>query len=266
MSIIITAVVSVTIIGIICAIILNVASQLMFVKTDERITKLTEIMPGVNCGACGYPGCSSYAEALVNDNVSAALCTPGGVEVLNKISELLGVEAGAIEQKTAVIKCAGDFNTRQQDKIYLGIQSCGGAHMHFGGDNSCVYGCLGYGDCQKVCPASAVYLKEGLAHINHGLCTGCSLCVKACPKKLIAIEKSSIPVIIACSNTEKGAVTRKKCSSGCIACGKCVRECPVSAISMENNLAIIDYEKCNGCLNCVKSCVTKCITSLPFHR
>ena len=254
-----TAVFSVTIIGVICSLALCIASRLMHVKTDERITLLLESLPGVNCGVCGYPGCSGYAEALIKENAKTNLCTPGGSEVLAKISEILGVEAGSIEQKKAFISCSGDFNTRQQKMEYSGIQSCKGASQLFGGDNSCAFGCLGFGDCKIACPSSAVFIQDGLANIINYLCTGCGLCVKACPKFLISIEKANLPVLIACKNIEKGAVTRKKCSSGCIGCGKCVRECPQTAIVMEDNLAVINYEKCNGCGNCVAVCITKCI-------
>jgi RnfABCDGE-type electron transport complex B subunit len=260
MSVIITAVVSVTIIGVICAIILNVASQLMYVKVDTRITQLLEAMPGVNCGACGYPGCSGYAAALVEEGVSTDLCPPGGSALLEKISSILGVEAGNMEKKTAVVLCKGDKNAQQKKMEYKGLQSCEAAKVLFGGETACAFGCLGYGDCQAACPSDAICMEDGLARIISNLCTSCGLCVPACPKKIISMEKASIPVFIACKNIEKGAVVRKKCSSGCIACSKCVRECPDKAIVIENFLAKIDYEKCSGCGHCVEVCITKCIS------
>jgi len=261
-----TAVFFVTIIGVICSFVICIASRLMSVKTDERAALILESLPGVNCGVCGYPGCAGYAEALVAGNTKTNLCTPGGNEVLTKISEILGVEAGSMERKTAVILCSGDFNTRQQKMNYSGVQSCQGVNQLFGGDNSCVFGCLGFGDCITACPGSAIYIQDGLAHIIPNLCTGCGLCVKVCPKKLISIEKANIPVIVACKNIEKGAITRKKCTNGCIGCSKCVRECPQTAIVMEDNLAVINYDKCNSCGKCIEACVTKCIISRLSHR
>ena len=234
----------------------------MYVKVDERIAKLTEIMPGVNCGACGYPGCSAYAEALINENVDTNLCTPGGSSVLNKISSILGVEALAIEQKIAVISCCSDFNTRQKKMDYIGVQSCEAAKMLYSGDNACAFGCLGYGDCKLLCPSNAIYMENGLAHIIKELCTGCGLCVKVCPNKLISIENADIKVVVSCKNIEKGAAARKKCSCCCIACTKCVKECCQGAIVIEDNLAKIDYTKCDGCGKCVEVCVTKCIHKL----
>jgi len=253
------AVFSVSAIGAILAAILCIASKFMNVKVDERLSQLDEIMPGANCGACGFPGCSGFAKALLSGNAKPNECPPGGPDLVKKISAILGVEAESIEQKIAVVCCSGDRNVRQKKMEYFGLQSCEAAKTLFGGDNACANGCLGFGDCQVVCPSNAICMLDGLARIIYENCTGCNLCVKACPNRLISIEKAGIPVLIACKNTEKGAVTRKKCSSGCIACTKCVKECPDGAITIENNLAKIDYTKCSGCGKCVAVCMTKCI-------
>jgi len=260
MDTIFIAVISVTVIGAICAAVLCVASKFMHVKVDERVAQLSEIMPGVNCGVCGYPGCSGYAVALLSGGgVKANLCTPGGAGLVAKISAILGVEAESIVQKTAVVRCLGDANAQQKKMDYKGIQTCDAAKRLFGGEGACAFGCLGYGDCQIVCPTNAVCMENSLAHIKMDLCTGCGLCVKACPNNLITIENAGIPAAVLCKSIEKGGIVRKKCSSGCIACTKCVKECPDKAIVMEENLARIDYKKCSGCGRCVEVCVTKCI-------
>jgi Na+-translocating ferredoxin:NAD+ oxidoreductase RNF subunit RnfB len=262
MSVIITAVVSVTIIGVICAIILNVASQLMYVDVDEREAELLAIMPGANCGACGYPGCSGFAAALVNGEAKPNQCPPGGSELAAKICAILGVESASLEKKSAIVLCNGDNNAQQKKMKYEGIQSCEAAKPLYGGETACAFGCLGYGDCKTVCPVDAICMENGLAKIIANLCTGCKLCVKACPKNLIIIENANIPVFVACKNIEKGAIVRKKCTSGCIACTKCVKDCPQNAIEMKDNLAVIDYTKCNldhNCGKCAEVCVTKCV-------
>ncbi|MDR0502767.1 MAG: RnfABCDGE type electron transport complex subunit B [Treponema sp.] len=262
-----TTVFSVTAMGIICATVLCVASKLMYVKTDERVAKLIEALPGVNCGACGYPGCSGYAAALLSGGTSQInLCTPGGAEVMAKLSAILGVEAGSMEKKTAVVKCLGDCASQKKKMDYMGIQSCAGAKQLYGGEGACAFGCLGYGDCQKACPSGAICTEDDLARVIAGLCTGCGLCVKSCPNNLIAVENASLPgsaapVFVLCKNIEKGAVTRKKCAKGCIACGKCARECSAQAITMADNLAVINYGKCTGCGHCAQVCVSKCIQS-----
>ena len=256
MNTIFIAVFSLTTIGIICAAVLVVSSKLMYVKIDERVALLTDSLPGVNCGACGYPGCSGYAVAIANDDAKPNLCSPGGADTLKKISAILGVEAGTIEKKIAVIHCRGDLKAQQKKHEYRGIKTCEAAKRLYAGEGACAFGCMGYGDCKLVCPTHAVCLENGLATINTSLCTGCGLCVKVCPKNLISLEKADIKVAVLCTSIEKGAVVRKKCSNGCIGCSKCVRECPDAAIIMENNLAKIDYAKCTNCGHCAEICVT----------
>ncbi|WP_461257730.1 RnfABCDGE type electron transport complex subunit B [Treponema sp. R80B11-R83G3] len=257
MNMILIAIISVTAIGGICGIILAVASKLMYVKVDERVIQLQEILPGANCGACGYPGCSGYAQALSDGKAAINLCTPGGTGVLTKISAILGVEAGNIERKSAVIHCIGSAPFRIKKMEYKGVQTCVAAKQFFGGHTACTFGCLGYGDCKFACPSNAICVEDRLARVIPSLCTGCGLCVKTCPNKLIWIENSNIPVILACNNIEKGAVTRRKCKTGCIACGKCVRECKDNALVIIDNHAKIDYSKCTGCGHCAEVCVSK---------
>ena len=142
---------------------------------------------------------------------------------------------------------------------YKGIQTCMAAKQLFGGKGACAFGCIGYGDCQTVCPSGAICVEDGLARVNTILCTGCGLCVKACPRKLITVEESTIATAVLCKNVEKGAVARKKCSNTCLGCGKCARECPSGAIVVEESLARIDYETCTGCGHCAAICVTGAI-------
>ena len=260
MNAIIIAVFYVTSIGLISAIVICVASKLMYVKVDERVTQIRDCLPGANCGACGFKGCSDYAEALISEsNTKTNLCLPGGAAVSAQISAILGVEAGNVQQKYAVVHCRGDSNAQQKKMDYIGVQSCEAAKQLFGGEGACAFGCLGYGDCRKACPSNAVCIENSLARIDTRLCKGCGLCVKTCPNSLISIEDAGITVSVLCSNIEKGAFVRKKCSSGCISCSKCVRECPAEAITIEDNLAKIDQEKCTGCGHCAEICVTKCI-------
>ena len=254
------AVFSVTTIGVICAAVLSIASKLMYVEVDERLLELQECLAGANCGACGYAGCSGYAAALLSgEDIKSNLCTPGGAEAAAKISAILGVEVVSVERREAVVHCRGDCNSLQKKMDYKGVESCAGAKQLFGGEGSCAFGCLGYGDCRAVCPADAICIENDLARIDTRLCTGCGRCVKVCPNKLISIEYVNRTVFVLCKNIEKGALVRKKCTNGCIACGKCVRECEPGAIVIEDNLAVIDYAKCNGCGHCAEICVTKSI-------
>lgn len=254
------AIVYITIIGAACAVLLSVAAKVMYVAVDERITKLQDALPGTNCGACGFPGCSGYATALIEEpSTKSNLCPPGGAEAIAQISAVLGIESEAAVSKSAVIHCGGDAEARILKMDYKGIQTCYAAAQVFYGESACAYGCLGYGDCIAVCPVDAICLENGLARINTN-CTGCGLCVKACPTRIISINSGDIlKPVIACSNIEKAAAVRKKCTKCCFGCGRCLRECPEKAIVMENNLAKIDYDKCSNCKHCLEICPTKCI-------
>ncbi len=263
MTEILTAVIPVVIIGVICAAVLVVASKIMAVKEDERFPAVRECLPGANCGACGYAGCDGYAKALCEDSsVPTNLCIPGADGVAKQLSETLGVEFKDVVEQVAVVHCSGDCEHTTDKVDYQGIKSCSAAKLLYGGKGSCTYGCLGLGDCQKVCPNDAICIENGIARIKTPECVGCGLCAKACPNKLISLVADVERVVVACSNNDKGAVTRKVCSFGCIGCRKCERVCPLGAIKVVNNVAVIDYEKCENCPDfgiCAKSCATGCI-------
>ena len=245
--------------GFLCALVLAIASKVMAVKVDEDVARLRKILPGVNCGACGYSGCDSYAAALAHDGAKVNVCLPGGNTVSKEISEILGVAAEDVVPKTAFVHCGGDDRVRKRKMDYSGIRTCYAEKQLYGGQNACVFGCLGYGDCVAVCPEGAICVENGLARVDPRKCMGCGLCAKVCPNKVIFVEFKTTRVTVRCKNPEKGAIVRKKCSSGCIGCMKCVRECPEQAITANGNLAVIDYEKCVGCRTCADACVTKCI-------
>ena len=265
MSMILTAILYVTAIGAVCAGIICIFSKLLAVQVDERVEEIMGYMPGTNCGACGYPGCEGYVADLLADRaVKVNLCPPGGPELVRKLSELLGVEAEVITQKVAVVHCQGDRDTQQKKMEYSGIETCKAAKALFGGAGACAFGCLGYADCQVVCPKDAIRMENGLAQILFETCTGCGLCVKACPNNLITMEDNSVKTIVLCENREKGGIARKKCAKACISCRKCERECPAAAIVVKDNLAKIDPELCTGCGHCVEICITNCVQCSPF--
>ena len=261
MHTILFAAIAVTVIGSVCALMLSVASKIMAVEIDERVQRLIDCLPGANCGACGFSGCAGYAEALVDEDedVGGNLCTLGGATIAAAIGAVLGVEVGEVERKTAIVYCLGDCEVSQKKMDYQGIPSCEAAKELYGGEGACTYGCLGYGDCQAVCPKGAVCIENGVARINSNLCVGCGICAKACPNHLISMIGGHVPLVVLCVNKEKGAVVRKKCAKGCIACGLCIRECQTGAIVVEDYLAKIDYDNCVACGLCAEVCVTHCI-------
>ncbi len=265
MNAILAAVIPVVIIGLVCAVVLVVASKVMAVKEDERLPAVRDCLPGANCGACGFAGCDGYAKALVEkEGTPTNLCIPGADLVSQKLSEVLGVDFEDVEEMVAVVHCSGDCNNTEDNVDYRGINSCSAAKLLFGGKGKCGYGCLGFGDCKEVCPNEAIVIENGIAKICRPDCVGCGLCAKECPNSLISLIPAAKHTAVLCSNKDKGAVTRKVCKSGCIGCRKCEKVCPAGAVKVVNNVAVIDCGKCKDCGLCAENCTTNCI--IKFNR
>ena len=261
---ILTALLVVGVIGILAGVLLAVASHFFKVEEDETVKTVREALPGSNCGACGFAGCDSYAEAVANGKAEANLCVPGAATVAASLSEILGVECVAAECGVAFVACNGSCHATEKKAEYDGIESCAAASMLFGGASSCIYGCVGCGDCAEACPVDAICVRDSLAHVDPRKCIGCGKCVKTCPKHIISIVPKNTSTAVMCSNKEKGAVARKNCKNACIGCKKCQLNCPEKAITVTDNLAVIDYSKCSGCGVCVDNCPTNCIKNLKL--
>jgi len=259
MDTVITAIIATGAMGLICAILIAVASKVMFVKVDPRVENIRNCLPGANCGACGFSGCDGYAVALANGEVEPNLCPPGGDAVYGQLSDILGVGGGGLVKKIAMVHCLGDSETMSEKMEYVGINTCFAAKQLYGGQGACTFGCIGFGDCVSVCPSSAICIENGLARIDSRRCSGCAVCVKTCPVGVISVETEPVHVAVLCKNTEKGAKLKGKCTKGCIGCMKCVKECPTEAITVSESLAVIDYSKCTGCGKCAEVCIKKCI-------
>jgi ferredoxin len=150
-------------------------------------------------------------------------------------------------KKVAIMHCIGDSETMREKMEYAGINTCFAAKQLYGGQGACTFGCIGFGDCVRVCPASAVCIENNLARIDTRKCSGCGICVKACPVNVLAVTQTPVHVVVMCKNTEKGARMKDKCSKGCIGCMKCVKVCHAEAITVNESLAVVDYTKCDGC-------------------
>ncbi len=252
-------------IGLLGAVLLVVAAKLMYVPSSELTDSIRELLPGANCGACGYAGCDDYAAAVASGEAEAHFCVPGGSKVAVGIAALLGQKAHAVSKLVAIIACKG-CSDKQPKYDYQGVKTCTAAIMLHAGPNKCSYGCEGLGDCAAGCPFDAICIEDGVAHINQILCRGCGACVATCPKKLISLQAAHMPTstipMVRCSNHDKGAITRKLCANGCIGCMKCEKVCEHDAIHVVNNCAAIDTGNCVQCGRCMRECPTGVIRIL----
>ena len=259
MNQIISAVLVVGITGLVFGIILAVASVIFAVKKDERIGQIEEELPGANCGACGFAGCSAYAKAIVEEGAEVNLCSVGKNPVAEKIAGIMGCEAGEVKEMVAKVMCGGNCKRASEKYTYMGLKDCASAARLAGGAKDCQYGCLGLGSCVSVCDNNAIRIKKGIAIVDPEKCGGCGKCKKACPKNVIEIVPREAKVHALCNNKDKGANVNKYCSVGCIGCKLCEKNCPEQAISVVDNCAVINYDKCTGCGICADKCPKKLI-------
>jgi Na+-translocating ferredoxin:NAD+ oxidoreductase subunit B len=229
-------------IGLFCGIVLSFASRFFGVREDERVEAVLGMLPGSNCGACGYTGCLDYAKAIVLQGAKVIECKPGGAGPAREIAAFMGVEAEAARRMAALVLCGGDDARASRKFLYNGVADCAAAALVGGGDKACGYGCLGLGTCARVCPVQAIEITGGrLAVVHPELCIGCGLCVAACPRRLIKLVPEAASVHVLCKSPERGASVRKKCSVGCIGCALCTKQ--TDAIAMDGALAVVDYDK-----------------------
>ena len=236
--------------------LLAVASKVFAVEVDERQEQIVGVLPGANCGGCGYAGCSAYASAVVAGEAPCNKCAAGGNEAASKIAAIMGMEAAETERCVALVKCSGYAGHAQKKFEYSGITDCLAAMRLGGGQgpNECPNGCIGFGTCVAACPFDAIHIENGIAHVDHEKCVGCMTCAAACPKHVIVKVPYEADITVACSSTQKGAALRKYCDIGCLGCKLCEKTCEHDAIHVVDNLAFIDYSKCVSCGKCVAKC------------
>ena len=246
-------------VSLLLGILLALLNRFFGVKEDKKVKELRACLPGINCGACGYKGCDDYAAALATGSAKPNLCIPGAESTANEIGALLGIEVEPPKDVVAFVHCNGNCEATGKKAGYEGISTCRAAAALFGGPNDCTFGCLGFGDCAAACPAEAICIKDGIAHVDTSRCLGCGLCSETCPKRIISMIPQETKTVVMCSSKDKGANARKACKNACIGCKKCEKSCPEGAITVVNNLATIDYTKCTGCGLCIEGCPTGCL-------
>lgn len=273
MNFILIAVIVLGGIALVSAVVLYVCSKKFAVHEDPRLAQVSALLPGANCGGCGYPGCSGMAAALVKGADAGSLdglyCPIGGASVMGQVADLLGMAVANTESKVAVVRCNGTCELRPRIAEYNGLRMCAAMHSCGAGETACGYGCLGCGDCVKACAFGAITInpETGLPEVDDDKCTGCGACAKACPRHIIELRKKGVKgrrVYVRCVNKDKGAAAMKACKAACIGCGKCEKECLFGAITIENNVSYIDPDKCRLCRKCVEVCPTHAIIAVNF--
>lgn len=251
-------------VGLFFGFVLAFANKKLAVEMNPLIHIVEDVLPKGQCGACGFPGCQAYAEAVVLDkDVSPSLCIPGKKAIAEQVAKLTGKVAEEIEPRVALVKCSEPVSVGKKKYEYQGINDCLAASLLQSGPKECEYGCVGLGNCVRACMFDAIALNEqGLPVVDEEKCTGCGKCAAACPKHVIAMVPEDYHVAVFCNSLDKGAVVRKICKVGCIACTLCVKNCPYKAVKMVNNLAVVDekicIEKCTDPV-CMEKCSTKVI-------
>lgn len=231
-------------IGVILAIVLAIADKKLYVWEDPRIDQVQSMLPLANCGACGSPGCRAFAEKLVNGEAAPGRCTVSSPDGVAKIAAFLNVQIGAEEKRVARLACAGGAHVARQRANYEGLESCRAAALVSGGGKGCGWGCLGLGDCQRICSFAAIRMDvNSLPVVTGSKCTACGDCVEVCPKGLFSLHPVSHRLWVACRNQLNGEIAEAECAVACTGCGRCAADAPAGLISITDNLAVIDYSK-----------------------
>ena len=248
--------------GILLGALLGIAEIKFMVKVDEKETAVRKLLPGSNCGGCGYPGCDGLAAAIAKGDAPADKCPGCSAERVVKIGRVMCVEMDPAKmvRKAAYVKCSGNCETTKEQYEYYGVKNCREAMFTAGGGpKACTYGCLGYGECVSVCAFDAIHIENGTAVVDREKCVACGKCVEICPKHLIEIIPYESKFAVGCNSKEKGKDTKAVCGAGCIGCKICMKNCPNEAIEVTDNLAVINQEKCIGCGICAGKCPVKII-------
>lgn len=243
--------------------LLTGASKLFAVPSNPKRDAVREVLPGANCGGCGFAGCQAYAQAVLEGRAEIGLCVAGGQASADRMAAVMGVTAAKTERVVAMVRCRGHHTAKAR---YDGIHDCRSA-MFVGGNGP---------SAARAAPRlrlvrlgrrfDAIHVVDGVAKVDPEKCTGCLQCAAVCPRKVIVPVSYDADIVIACSNHERGAYTRRECDMGCVGCHLCEKQCEFDAIHVVNNLAVIDYSKCVSCGRCAAVCPRKLISDSNLRQ
>lgn len=154
-------IVLITALGVLLGMGLGVASQKLHVESNPLADELKAMLPGAQCGQCGFVGCGQAAEALARGEVAVTLCPPGGRALAVQLAEKLGVKVdlSALKEKGPQLAAIAEE------------------------------ACIGCTKCFKVCPTDAIIGAPKQIHsVLTQACTGCGACVDVCPTDALAMR------------------------------------------------------------------------------
>jgi len=247
------------------ALVLLIASVKLKVEVDPKVEQIHEVLPNLDCGACGFAGCGQYAKALLKNPGLLGKCAPGGPETSANIADILNLQVSdSGPQKRPIVHCRAHLDDKTVYAKYIGINTCIAANA-LANVQACAFGCLGFGDCCDACKFDALDIVDGLATVDYDKCTGCTACSKACPRNLIEMVpfRYENMMTVACSSKETGKSTRSICKVGCIGCGLCAKQSDLFKI--EDNLARFDYAKYETTEK-EEAAMNKCPTKVIIYR
>jgi electron transport complex protein RnfB len=158
---VLSAIVSLTLLGLILGFLLGIAAKYLKVESSPLINELESLLPGSQCGQCGFPGCRPAAEALVEGKASATLCPPGGSALAEQIANLLGVDLdlSAVKEPELLVARVSEAT------------------------------CTGCTRCFKVCPTDAIVGAPKQIHaVVADACIACKKCVEVCPTECLQMH------------------------------------------------------------------------------
>lgn len=245
------------------ALVLAFAYNKLKVKVDPKIDEIVHLLPGTNCGACGYLSCHDLAVHVVREGVDPGKCRVINGETREELYKVVGREGATVYPRVPIVYCAAEWENKKLRAEYKGVRTCRAADFVFGGGMDCEYGCIGFGDCVVVCPFDALHMEKGLPRVDLEKCTGCGKCVEACPRDLIEMVEKKYEKIyyVACNSNDDGPRVRQICGVGCIACGICDKLSQGKLFKVTDNLARADYSKLKG-QKAFKNIQPKCPTKV----
>jgi Na+-translocating ferredoxin:NAD+ oxidoreductase RNF subunit RnfB len=150
------------------------------------------VLPGINCGRCGFAGCEGAAKALMAGKAGIHVCITAGPDVAPRLAKILGKtcqfkEPGIAESGCIGAGCLGSDRAVRR-YYYMGLGDCRAQALLYGGSLVCPTGCLGQGTCIRACPFHVLDKAEnGMPQVTPDRCRGCGICSDICPKGVLSV-------------------------------------------------------------------------------